>query len=124
MKKTLTALAVLGACMSNASAQSAVTLYGIIDAGLTRVVNDSGSNGNRTTVEAGQMQVSRWGLRGEEDLGGGLKARFNLEGTLLNDTGAAGVPTGTPSGTSLFDRDATVGLSGNFGALTLGRQNI
>ena len=126
MKQTLAALAVLGACMPDASAQSAVTLYGIIDAGVTRVINDSGIGniGTRTTVEAGQMQVSRWGLRGEEDLGGGLKARFNLEGTLLNDTGAAGVPTGTPSGTSLFDRDATVGLSGNFGALTLGRQNI
>ncbi len=124
MKQTLIALAVLGACMSNASAQSAVTIYGIIDAGVTRVINDSGSNGSRTTVEAGQMQVSRWGFRGEEDLGGGLKARFNLEGTLLNDTGGAGVPTGTPSGTSLFDREATVGLAGNFGALTLGRQNI
>ncbi len=124
MKKTLIALAVLGACMSNASAQSAVTLYGIIDAGLTRVINDGGSNGNRTTLEAGQMQVSRWGLRGEEDLGGGLKARFNLEGTLSNDTGTAGVPTGTPSSTALFDREATVGLAGDFGALTLGRQNI
>jgi len=122
MKKTLTALAVLGACMSNASAQSAVTLYGIIDAGVTRVNNDGGNN--RTTIEAGQMQVSRWGLRGEEDLGGGLKARVNLEGTLSNDTGTAGVPTGTPSSTALFDREATVGLAGDFGAVTLGRQNI
>ena len=124
MKHTLIALAVLGACMSNASAQSAVTIYGIIDAGVTRVTNDSSSNGNRTTVEAGQMQVSRWGFRGEESLGGNLKARFTLEGTLLNDTGAAGVPTGTPSSTALFDREATVGLGGDFGAVTLGRQNI
>lgn len=124
MKKTLTALAVLGACTSNASAQSNVAIYGIIDAGITRIVNDSGSNGNRTGVDAGQMQTSRWGLRGEESLGGGLKARFGLEGLLGNDTGGAGIPTGTPSTTSLFDREATVGLSGGFGAVNLGRQNV
>jgi predicted porin len=126
MNKTLAACAVLGVCMSNASAQSTVTIYGIIDAGLTRVINDSGNgnNGTRTTLEAGQMQTSRWGLRGEENLGDGLKARFGLEGLLANDTGAAGIPTGTPSTTSLFDREATVGLSGGFGALNLGRQNV
>uniref|UniRef100_UPI001C2F5F4C porin n=1 Tax=Achromobacter sp. GbtcB20 TaxID=2824765 RepID=UPI001C2F5F4C len=76
------------------------------------------------TVEAGQMQVSRWGFKGVEDLGGGLKARFGLEGTLLNDTGAAGVGTGNPPTTSLFDREATVGLAGNFGSIDFGRQNI
>lgn len=121
MKKSLIALAVLGACMSNTYAQSNVTIYGIVDAGVTHVSND---NGGRTTVEAGQMQVSRWGFRGLEDLGGGLKAVFGLEGTLLNDTGAAGVATGTPSSTSLFDREASVGLVGGFGTLTFGRQNI
>lgn len=121
MKNTLVALAVLGACMSNTYAQSSVTIYGIIDAGVTHVNND---NGGRTTLEAGQMQVSRWGFRGLEDLGGGLKATFDLEGTLLNDTGAAGVGTGTPSTTSLFDREASVGLISNIGTLTFGRQNI
>jgi predicted porin len=123
MKKTITALAVLSACMATASAQTNVTVYGIVDAGLTHVTND-GPVGSRTTVEAGQMQVSRWGLRGVEDLGHGLKARFGLEGTLLNDTGAAGVGTGTPSITSLFDRESTVGLFGNFGSIDFGRQNI
>jgi predicted porin len=130
MKKTLTALAVLGACVTNASAQSNVTVYGIVDAGVTRVTND-GPVGSRTTLEAGQMAVSRWGFRGVEDLGGGLKARFDLEGTLLNDTGAGGVATGTSGTTnglplvnSLFDREASVGLMGNFGSLTFGRQNI
>jgi predicted porin len=122
MKKTLVALAVLSACMSNTYAQSSVVVYGIIDAGVTHVSND---NGGRTTLEAGQMQVSRWGVRGLEDLGGGLKATFDLESTLLNDTGAAGVGTGTPSTTSLFDREASVGLiSDKFGTLTFGRQNI
>jgi predicted porin len=122
MKKTLVALAVLGACMSNTYAQTSVQIYGIVDAGVTHVTNDSGG---RTTLEAGQMQVSRWGFRGLEDLGGGLKATFDLEGTLLNDTGAAGVGTGTPSTNSLFDREASVGLiSSTYGTLTFGRQNI
>ncbi|MGJ7918582.1 porin [Massilia sp. LXY-6] len=121
MKKTLIGLAVLGTCMTNAYAQSSVTIYGIIDAGVTHVTND---NASRTTLEAGQMQVSRWGFRGQEELGGNLKAIFDLEGTLLNDTGTAGVGTGTPSTTSLFDREASVGLTGDFGTLTFGRQNI
>ena len=126
MNKTLAALAVLGACTSNAFAQSNVTIYGIIDAGITRVINDSGNgnNGTRTTIETGQMQTSRWGFRGEERLGGNLKARFGLEGLLHNDTGSAGIPTGTPSSTSLFDREATVGLSGDFGVVNIGRQNV
>jgi len=121
MKKSIIALALFGAGMTQAHAQSNVTIYGIIDAGVTYVNNDSG---NRTSVEAGQMQVSRWGFKGVEDLGGGVKARFGLEGTLLNDTGGAGVATGTPSSTSLFDREATVGLITNYGSIDIGRQNI
>ena len=123
MKKTILAMAMLAAGMSTASAQTSISIYGIVDAGVTHVTND-GPTGDRTTVEAGQMQVSRWGFKGTEDLGGGLKARFGLEGTLLNDTGAAGVNTGTPPTTSLFDREATVGLSGAFGSIDIGRQNI
>jgi len=123
MKKTILAMAVLAACMSTASAQTSVTIYGIVDAGLTHTTND-GPVGDRTTVDAGQMQTSRWGFKGTEDLGGGMKARFGLEGTLINDTGAAGVNTGTPATTSLFDREATVGLSGAFGSIDIGRQNI
>jgi predicted porin len=128
MKKTILAMAVLAACMSTtASAQTSVTIYGIVDAGLAHVTND-GPVGDRTTVDAGLMQTSRWGFKGVEDLGGGLKARFGLEGTLLNDTGGAGVNTGTPGGTvnstALFDREATVGISSNFGSIDIGRQNI
>lgn len=122
MLKTITALAVLSAFATTASAQSSVTIYGIVDAGVAHIRND-GPAGDRTTVEAGQLQTSRWGFRGVEDLGNGLKARFGLEGTLFNDTGAAGVATGTPTTTSLFDREATVGLGGSFGSVDLGRQN-
>jgi predicted porin len=123
MKKTILAMAVLAACMSTASAQTSVTIYGIVDAGLAHVTND-GPVGDRTTVDAGLMQTSRWGFKGVEDLGGGMKARFALEGTLFNDTGAAGVSTGTPATTALFDREATVGISSNFGSIDIGRQNI
>ncbi|MDN4039323.1 porin [Massilia sp. YIM B02443] len=123
MKKHILAMAALCACVSTASAQSSVVLYGIIDAGLTSLHND-GPAGRVTKVDTGQMQVSRWGLRGQEDLGGGMKARFGLEGTLLNDTGGAGVGFGTPTSTSLFDREATVGISGKYGAIDAGRQNI
>ena len=126
VKKHIIATAALCACVSaapTASAQSAITLYGIIDAGLTRLTND-GPQGDQTKVDTGQMQVSRWGIKGQEDLGGGMKARFGLEGTLLNDTGGAGVPFGTPSSTSLFDREATVGIVTNYGAIDIGRQNI
>ena len=123
MKKHILAMAALCACASTASAQSSVVLYGIIDAGLTSLHND-GPAGRVTKVDTGQMQVSRWGLKGQEDLGGGMKARFGLEGTLLNDTGGAGVGFGTPTSTSLFDREATVGISGKYGAIDAGRQNI
>lgn len=114
MKKlTLLATAAVGLLSSAAMAQSSVTLYGIVDAAVVHTTNQTG--GNKLAVDAGQLATSRWGMRGSEDLGGGLKANFNLEGTLVNDSGAAG---------SLFDRQSTVGLSGGFGSVNLGRQNI
>ena len=114
MKKlTFVATAVLGLLSTSAMAQSSVTLYGIVDAAVVHTTNQVG--GSKIAVDAGQMATSRWGMKGSEDLGGGLKANFTLEGTLFNDTGAAG---------NLFDRQATVGLSGGFGSVNLGRQNI
>lgn len=121
-------------CAGVASAQSSVTVYGIVDAAVTVINNQAG--GTKTALEAGQLATSRWGFKGTEDLGGGLKANFMLESTLANDTGGAGAgfgPTATvPSSsftqgggsTSLFDREATVGLSGGFGSVNLGRQNM
>jgi predicted porin len=130
MKKSLLAFAVMGAFAMSAQAQSSVTIYGIIDAAVMYNSNQTASGGSKTTMDAGQLLTSRWGIKGSEDLGGGLKANFNLEGTLANDTGAAGAGFGgnvfnqTGSGTSLFDRLSWVGLSGDFGAVTLGRNNI
>lgn len=123
MRKSIIACALIGAGMSGASAQTGIVMYGILDAGLTHIRN-GGGQGGRTSVDSGQMQVSRWGFKGSEDLGNGLKARFGLEGRILTDSGAAGVATGTPSTTSLFDRQATMGIAGRFGSLDVGRQNI
>jgi predicted porin len=114
-------------CAGLASAQSSVTVYGIVDAAVTVTNNQTG--GTKTQLEAGQLATSRWGFKGTEDLGGGLKANFMLESTLANDTGAGGssfgggfVQAGTTA--SFFDREATVGLSGGFGSVNAGRQNM
>ena len=136
MKKlTLVAGAVLAlVSTTSALAQSSVTLYGIVDAAVTYTSKQTTTGGARTGIDGGQLATSRWGMRGTEDLGGGLKANFVLESTIANDTGAGGgtfggntttagvVAAGTTSN-SMFDRQATVGISGDFGAITLGRQN-
>ena len=140
MKKSLIAFAIFGAFAASASAQTSVTLYGIVDAAVSHKTTQTASGGTGS-LESGQLLTSRWGIKGSEDLGGGLKANFNLEGTLFNDTGASGVsfgpgtsapcPAGTPcslaqngGATSLFDRLSWVGLSGDFGAVTAGRNNM
>ena len=152
MKKvTLVAAGVLSLVAAPVMAQSSVTLYGIVDAAVSYTTNQAA--GNVTRLDAGQLATSRWGIRGSEDLGSGMKAFFNLESTLINDTGAAGLGFGGPAGaaptlsavptvaeraaltayrtaqaggasTSLFDRAAIVGLSGDFGSVSAGRQNI
>jgi predicted porin len=111
MKKSLLALAVLGAFAGAASAQSSVTLFGIVDLSLKNVKND-GTDARRSMDNNG-INSNRLGLRGTEDLGGGLKAGFWLEGAMANDTGN---PTG-----QTWQRRSTVSLLGGFGELRLGR---
>ena len=97
MKKlNLVAAAALSLVSASTMAQSTVTLYGLIDAAVS--VTTKQPAGSVTRVDAGQLATSRWGIRGSEDLGGGMKAFFNLESTLLNDTGAAGLGFGGPAG--------------------------
>ncbi|MGO4763331.1 porin [Cupriavidus sp. 2KB_3] len=97
-------------------AQSGVTLYGIADAGV-EYVTSAGRNGNSLVrVSSGNQSGSRWGLRGVEDLGSGMKAVFQLESGFDIDTGNSG-----QSG-RLFGRDAYVGLQSQYGMLRLGRQ--
>jgi len=114
MKKTLLALAVLGACAGSAYAQTSITVYGLVDMGY---VHDSGgiAGGNVNSLNSGIQSGSRLGFKGMEDLGGGLSAIFTLESGILVDTGAY---DSTPG----FGRQAFVGLNGDFGTVKLGRQ--
>lgn len=112
MKKSLLALAVLGAFAGAASAQTNVTIYGVVDAGIT---HENGAAGSVTKLATGVQSGNRLGFKGTEDLGGGLKANFQIENGFNLDTG-------TQRQGALFGRQAYVGLSGNFGAINLGRQ--
>jgi predicted porin len=119
MKKSLLALAVLGAFANAASAQSSVTLYGSIDDGIARVTNTDPA-GNTTTGLGvngqGWFGGSRLGFKGTEDLGNGLNAHFQIEDGFVLGTGR------TDQQGQLFGRQAYVGIGGSFGSLDLGRQ--
>jgi predicted porin len=139
MKKTLIALAVL-ASSGAAMAQSTFTLYGVADVNVERArgvklvggVPGTGATSNLTRVTSGGLSGSRWGLRGSEDLGSGLKGVFVAESGINFDDGTTGVSypaaatqtsTAALAGTSrLFGRQAFVGLEGGFGGVRLGRQ--
>ncbi|WP_322093590.1 porin [Paraburkholderia bannensis] len=115
MKKSLLALAALGVVANAAHAQSSVTLYGIIDEGFNINTNTGGKH--LYSLASGVMQGSRFGFRGSEDLGGGLKALFVLENGFDVNNGKLG------QGGLMFGRQAYVGLgSSQFGTVTLGRQ--
>jgi len=120
MKKTLLAAALLAGFAGAASAQSSVTLFGIVDMGLNYQSIDPGraqANGKTSSqfgMASGQQSGSRWGLKGVEDLGNGLKANFVYESGVTATTGAM---TG-------FTRQSTVGLSStSWGAINLGRRS-
>jgi predicted porin len=129
MKKSLIALAVLAAA-GTASAQSSVTLFGIVDA---TVSFGRGDTSDKTQLTNSGYNSSRLGFRGTEDLGGGMSASFWLEGQLSNDngTGAATNVNNQASGGALagmngsqgltFGRRSTVSLAGGWGELRLGR---
>jgi len=114
MKKSLLALAALSAFAGVASAQSSVTMFGIVDAAWTRL---SGGGRSFTGITNSNYNSSRFGVRGVEDLGGGLRASFWLEAQLFNDNGK-----GESAATDLnFRRRSTVSLLGGFGEIRLGR---
>ena len=112
-------LALLGAAGA-AHAQSSVTLYGLIDDSIQYVHNANPANDNLWQLAAGNLQGSRWGVKGTEDLGGGLKAIFQLESGFNPNNGKMG-SYGT--GTKLFGRQAYVGVTHDaYGTFTVGRQ--
>ncbi len=121
MKKSLLALAVLGAFAGAASAQSSVTMYGRVDLSIGKPAG---------TAQKGMFNGSgsRLGMRGVEDLGGGLKGIFNIETRFDADTGAAQNFNITPTGTTTANANrfwgarSIVGVEGGFGRVTLGRE--
>ncbi|MCC8405927.1 porin [Paraburkholderia sp. MMS20-SJTN17] len=115
MKKSLIVVAAAASFASVAHAQSSVTLYGLLDAGLTYTSNVA--HNSKWAAGSGGIDQSRFGLRGSEDLGGGLKAIFTLESGFNINNGKFANNNG------MFNRQAFVGLSSSqFGTVTLGRQ--
>jgi len=107
MKKLVLAAAIGGIFAVPAYAQSSVTLYGIVDTGVTYVNN--GGKGAVTAMQSGVAQGSRWGLKGTEDLGGGLKTVFQLEnGFNVNNGSAKAVLISAVKLTSVFPATSTV----------------
>ena len=116
MKKSLIALAALAA-VSAASAQSTVTLYGNLDAGVVSYNNANAAKQNAVVYGDGMLTSSIWGLKGSEDLGGGLSAVFKAEGDLLTNAGGS-------NQNGIFRRGANFGLSSaSLGTLAFGNNN-
>ena len=115
MKKTLAAVAVLGAFAGSAIAAD-VQLYGIVDTGLAYVHGDAdglGEDFDSFSMESGQGSGSRWGIKGTEDLGNGLTVGFILEDGFNSDDGSeSGV---------MFNRESSIFLQGGFGKIAFGR---
>ncbi|HTD07129.1 porin [Undibacterium sp.] len=116
MKKSLLALSVLAAFAGVAHAQSSITIYGVVDMAIQNENRGGNSPGSVTALDSGEQSGSRLGFKGTEDLGGGLKAIFDLEMGVNADTGTSS-QGGLP-----FGRQAWVGLAGDFGSVTMGRQ--
>jgi predicted porin len=120
-KHILGALALCAALPAVAQTTGSVTLYGIIDLAVRShtglAANYTRSPGDTTVLASGVGPTSRWGVRGVEDLGGGLRATFNLESGMNVDTGSPA------NAIAYFDRASVVGLAGGWGAVTAGRQN-
>lgn len=117
MKRILLAAAAGLAVVSGGAQAQNVTLYGLLDASVEHLDNigAAGEGLTRMNTLAGSF-ASRWGMRGSEDLGGGLKAVFTLESGFGIDSGVS------QQGNRLFGRQAFVGVSGDWGQVALGRQ--
>lgn len=117
MKKSIIAAA-LTAFTTSVSAQT-VTIYGVMDAGFQKHNNGTVSY---TRSADNALTTSRLGFRGTEDLGSGLKANFQIEGQLNPSAGSMG--STTVAANEIFNREAWVGLAGEFGEIRMGRQDV
>jgi predicted porin len=124
MKKHLIAAAALATLSTATFAQSA-TVYGILDLSVSKTTNTTASGGSTTGLTDAVWMPSIFGVTGTEDLGGGMKASFNLESDVRMDTGrlteVSSTDSSATSATKLFGRKANVALSGNFGELKAGK---
>ncbi|MCI0152243.1 porin [Paraburkholderia sediminicola] len=130
MKLKEIAVAALAAIGTSAYAQSSVTLYGVIDSGLlyqsTSAASFSPAAKNLGKVyryKDGGIYSSLWGMKGTEDIGGGYHVNFKLQGVFDSGTGKFGL-SDTPGVAAQFNQVASVGLSGPFGSVNLGRQIV
>jgi predicted porin len=116
------------AAVAQAAASGNVTIYGLYDVAVRRASNTNAARDSNITMEDGIFTGSRWGLRGQEDLGGGLRAVFNVEAGFHPGTGASLQGTTTAdygqeaASPRFWGREAWVGLRGGWGGVTLGRQ--
>ncbi len=118
MRRSLTALTLVGLSSGAAYGQNSVTLYGSLDGGLRNLVNGTKAGGAALTMASnGMYKSNRWGFVGTEDLGGGYYVRFNLEAGYVLSTGANSSTTN-----QLFQRNSTIGVGGAFGRVDIGHQ--
>ncbi|MFL9921097.1 porin [Paraburkholderia fungorum] len=130
MKLKWVTAAVAAALGSSAYAQSSVTLYGVVDAGLLYQSTSAASFspqaknlGKIYRFKDGGIYSSMWGMKGVEDLGGGYYANFKLQGVFDSGTGKFGL-SDTPGVAAQFNQVASVGISGPFGSVNAGRQIV
>lgn len=115
MKMYMCLLVALALVSTICQAQSNATVYGLMDAAVVYTDNANASKNHVVRMKSGGMNTSRFGFRGSEDLGNGLAATFQLESGIQIDTGVQ------DDSTSLFNRQANVGLQGAFGKIIVGR---
>jgi predicted porin len=130
MKLKSCSLAVLIVFSAAAHAQSSVTLYGVLDSGLlyqstsaATFLPHAPNQGHTWQAKDGGIYSSYWGMKGSEDIGGGYKVNFRLQGTFNTTNGKLGLAD-TPGATAIFNQYATVGVSGPFGTFDAGRQIV
>ncbi|HEX3639070.1 MAG TPA: porin [Paraburkholderia sp.] len=130
MKLKLSSTAALLMFATAAHAQSSVTLYGVLDSGLLYQSTSAASfqptarnQGHVYQLKDGGIYASFWGIKGSEDIGGGYKINFKLQGSFNSATGKSGL-SDTPGTVAMFNQYATVGASGPFGTFDAGRQII
>ncbi|OAJ59718.1 porin [Paraburkholderia ginsengiterrae] len=128
MKLKWSSVAVLAVMAGAAHAQSSVLLYGAIDTGLfyqstsAATFSPAAKNGGHVygLKDAG-IYSSFWGMKGTEDIGGGYKVNFRLQGVFNSGNGKLGL-SDTTGGTAIFNQQTTIGISGPFGTIDAGRQ--